>query len=278
MPYLTVNGHRTHYELDDLTRASVGSQALLIQHGMGRNAQFWRHWAEALAARRPVIRRDLPGHGGSEDPGAEYPWTMDSLVADLVGFLDGLGMGRVHFLGESTGGMLGIAFAARYPQRLASLTLCASPTTIGPDAQRMFAFGHADWQSALRSLGSLGWARELSKLGGTMGNMSPRQREWTLAQFGSIPVRVLEGYSRMISQTDVAPLLGRIGVATLVLAPTRSAATPMAQQIAMQRAIPGAELVAIDGAAHEIYLDRAEDCMSAVSAFLHSSETRTSHG
>lgn len=275
MPYLTVSGHRVHYELDDFTRPWLRSEALLIQHGMGRNAQFWRHWARALAARWVVIRRDLPGHGGSEEPGDEYPWTMDQLVADLVGFLDSLGVSRVHFLGESTGGMLGIAFAARYPLRLGSLTLCASPTTIGPDAQRMFAFGHADWQTALRSLGSLGWARELSRLDGTMGNMSAEQREWTLAQFGNIPTRVLEGYSRMVSHTDVAALLDRIDVPTLILAPTHSAATPMAQQIAMQRAIPDAQLVAIEGAAHEIYLDRAEDCMSAVSRFLESTETRT---
>ena len=42
----------------------------------------------------------------------------------------------------------------------------------------------------------------------------------------------------------------------------------------MQQAIPGAKLVVIDGAAHEIYRDRAEDCMNALLDFLHSVENQ----
>ena len=276
MPHITINGYSTYYEFDDFTPPWLTPITILIQHGMGRNSQFWRHWPATLGTSWPCIRRDLPGHGGSDDPGPDYPWTMDALVSDLVGFLDRLGLQQIHFLGESTAGMLGIAFAARYPERLRSLTLCASPTTIGPAAQEMFAFGHTDWQTAIRTLGSYGWASKLAEIGGTMGSMSPAQREWTLNQFGNIPDRALEGYSRLVSQTDVAPLLKKIITPTLILAPTRSAATPMAQLLAIQQALPGSQLVAIDGEAHEIYIDRASECMRALQDFLQSVEANLS--
>ena len=268
MPQVTISGYSTYYELDDFTLPWLKPSTLVIQHGMGRNAQFWRHWPPVLATTWRVVRRDLPGHGGSTDPGPDYPWTMDALVADFIAFLDKLELEQIHFLGESTGGMLAISVAAKHPERVKSLTLCASPTTIGPEGQKLFAFGYPDWQTALRTLGTRGWAEALSNTGGTMGDMTPDEREWTLDQIGNISVDSLVHYSELISTTDVAPLLGRIKAPTLILAPTHSAATPMAQQEAMQKAIPDAELVVIDGVGHEIYKDKAHECLTAVSAFL----------
>ena len=273
MPYLTVNGYSKYYELDDFTQPWLSPATIFIQHGMCRNSRFWRHWPPVLATSYRVIRHDLPGHGDSQDPGPDYPWTIETIVDDLAAFLDELNIRQIHFLGESTAGMLGIVFAVRHPERLKSLTLCASPLTIGPEAQKMFAFGHQDWQTAIRRLGSYGWAKELAGASGTMGNMDREEQDWVLKQIGRIPDRALVDYSLMVSQTDVEPLLKKIQAPVLILAPTRSAATPMEQQLAMQQAIPGAKLVVIDGVAHEIYRDRAGDCINALLDFLHSVES-----
>ena len=272
MPSITINGYSKHYEFDDFTQPWLSPSTIFIQHGLCRNSRFWRQWPPTLAASYRVIRHDLPGHGGSQDPGPDYPWTMDTVVDDLVAFLDVLKIRQIHFLGESTSGMLGIIFAVRYPERLKTLTLCASPLTIGPETQKMFAFGHEDWQTAIRTLGTYGWAKQLAGMSGTMGNLGQEEQDWVLDQIGRIPDRALADYSLMVSQTDVEPLLKEIQVPVLILAPTRSAATPMEQQLKMQRAIPGAKLVAIDGIAHEIYRDRAADCMKALLDFLHSVE------
>jgi pimeloyl-ACP methyl ester carboxylesterase len=268
MPSITVNGCSKYYEIDDFTQPWLSPETIFIQHGMCRNSRFWYHWPPVLATSYRVIRHDLPGHGASQDPGPDYPWTMEAVVDDLAAFLDALQIRQVHFLGESTSGMLGIIFAVRHPDRLKSLTLCAAPLTIGPEAQKMFAFGHQDWQTALRTLGTYGWAQELAAASGTMGNLDPPQLDWVLNQIGKIQVRALVDYSLMASHTDVEPLLPEIRVPVLILAPTRSAAAPMDQQLRMQQAIPGAKLVVIDGAAHEIYRDRAAECMQAMLDFL----------
>ena len=270
MPNITVNGYSKYYEIDDFTQPWLSPETIFIQHGMCRNSRFWRHWPPVLATSYRVIRHDLPGHGDSQDPGPDYPWTMETVVDDLAAFLDKLKIPQIHFLGESTSGMLGVIFAVRYPERVKSLTLCASPLTIGPEARKLFAFGHKDWQTAIRTLGTYGWGKELAGVSGTMGNLSQEEQDWVLTQIGRIPDRAMVDYSLMVSQTDVGPLLKDIQVPVLILAPTRSAATPMEQQAAMHQAIPGARFVVIDGAAHEIYRDRAGDCMDALLDFLNS--------
>lgn len=268
MPHVIVAQRKLHYELDDFTRPWESAETLLIQHGMGRNAQFWRDWPPALAREFRLIRRDLPGHGGSEAPPPEHLWSLQELVDQTVEFLDAMELERVHFLAESTAGMLGVMLAAQHPDRLRSLILCACPTTIGPAAQAFFAGEHANWQVALQTLGTGGWARWLATQGGTMGTISDAQREWVIDQFARIPTHALVGYSKMVSREDVTPLLKEIRTPTLVLSPTRSSATPLAQQQALAAAIHGATMVVIDGSGHEIYADRAETCCAAVREFL----------
>lgn len=67
------------------------------------------------------------------------------------------------FLGESTSGMIGEILATEYPNRLHSLTICSSPTYLPPEALTPFAFGHSDWPTACRSLGSRERAESLTR-------------------------------------------------------------------------------------------------------------------
>ena len=89
----------------------------MIQHGLGRNSRFWYHWVPLLARHYRVIRRDLRGHGQSADPGPNHTWSVEELLTDMKGFLDALNLDRVHYVGESIGGLLGIACAVRWPER-----------------------------------------------------------------------------------------------------------------------------------------------------------------
>jgi len=268
MSEIRINGYVTYYEDDDFTAPWRPRQTIVIQHGFGRNSQFWRRWVPMLAGDYRVIRRDLRGHGGSGDPGPSNPWTFDNLVRDLSGFCDALGLENFHLLGESTGGMLAVGFAATNPARLRSLTLCATPKTIGPAAQKLFAFGRESWQSALEEMGSEGWARELLSRPGTFPSTDPAQIEWAIRQFGRAPTRSLVGYSTVISTTNITPLLPDVKVPALILAPTRSAATSIEEQESIAAALLQSEIVQIDGAGHEIYIDRAEECVAALRGFL----------
>jgi pimeloyl-ACP methyl ester carboxylesterase len=188
----------------------------------------------------------------------------------MKGFLDALGLQQVHYVGESVGGILGLAFAARWPERFKSLTLCATPTAIRPPIQRLFAVGHEDWYTALGKLGPAGWVKALMEQGGGLGTANPAHIDWILKEWAKTPTHVLQGLCRLVPSVDVAPLLSQVKVPTLVLAPARSPLTPLTEQVMIRDTIPGARIAVIEGHGHEIYLDGAEHCITALLSFLRS--------
>ncbi len=153
MPSVRTGDFDCHYEDDDFTDPWVESETVLIQHGFGRNGRYWTSWVPYLAGRYRVIRRDMRAHGGSTDSGPDYEWSVDGLVADIVAFLDALGLSRVHYVGESVGGPTGIALAVAHPERLASLTLVSGVLRLDEPVQKVLGAGYPDFATAIRELG-----------------------------------------------------------------------------------------------------------------------------
>src|SRR5581483_6147315 len=93
-------------------------------HGFSRNATFWNHWVPHLAERHRVYRIELYGCGKSSVPPQDFTLDVERLFADMMLVFDRLGLERVHWVGESSAGVLGAALASLYPARFASLVLC----------------------------------------------------------------------------------------------------------------------------------------------------------
>jgi pimeloyl-ACP methyl ester carboxylesterase len=264
------NGQRSHYIYTTYTDPWKPHDTILIQHGFGRHSEFWYHWIPILSRNYHVIRRDLRGHGYSSYPKPEehYDYSADTILGEILDTLDQLGVEKVHFLGESTGGMLGEILAAKHPERLHSLTVCSTPTHLPPAALKMFAFDHADWPTACRALGSRGWTEALSKLPGTIPIDDPGYLPWYLDQISIGDGEGLAQYAEFLSHLDARPFLSKISVPTLILAPSNSAATKLEEQQKLLQAIPNARMEVIKGKGHEIYVTEAERCQDVFLAFL----------
>lgn len=118
MPFTThTNGQKTYYDDDDFTDPWKSSETILIQHGFGRSLAFWYHWIPVLVRKYRVIHRDARGHGKSSAPDSRdsYHYTVDRILEEIIDTLDHLGLQKIHWLGESTGGIWGEAMAAKYP-------------------------------------------------------------------------------------------------------------------------------------------------------------------
>ena len=268
MPRITANNCEMYYELDDYTDPWLKDKdTIWLQHGIGRSSRFWYHWVPALARRYQVVRRDMRGHGFSADPGPHHNWTVDELLDDMRAFLDALGLDRVHYLGESIGGILGVAFAAKWPERLKSLTVCASPTAIRPAALSALTGGERELGSELARLGGGGWVKILMQQNIISGK-DPAHIEWVVNEWSRTPTHVLRGINRMLAKADISPLLPQINVPTLVLAPSRSPLTPLSDQLSIRNSIPNARMAVIEGPGHEIYVDEPEECINAFLKFL----------
>ena len=101
------------------TPAADGLPLVLI-HGFGGNADHWTRVARTLTPKMRVIAPDLIGFGESSAPlGGDY--TVPTQVARLHALLQQMGVTKAHFGGNSMGGWIAGAYAAAYPEQVASL-------------------------------------------------------------------------------------------------------------------------------------------------------------
>jgi pimeloyl-ACP methyl ester carboxylesterase len=232
---------------------------------------MWFGWLPELAGVFRVIRPDARGHGRSQAPPPDYIWRLDDLVSDVVALLDGLGIARVHYVGESLGGIVGIAFAASHPERVRSLTLCATPTAIREGPARLRALEYPDWASAIAALGVRGWYLAYRARTNDLHPEDPGRDDWFAGQAALSPPHAIAALTALTVGLDVTDLAPRVTCPTLVLSPARSplSASPE-QQRALAAAISGARQDVIDGPGHHIYLDRPAECARATRSFIQS--------
>src|SRR5580698_6680620 len=97
---------------------------LLLCNGIGASLELFQPFVDALDPKRPVIRFDMPGIGGS--PAPVVPYHLATLPSLLAGLLDQLGYQQADVLGISWGGGLAQQFALSRPDRVRRLVLVAT--------------------------------------------------------------------------------------------------------------------------------------------------------
>ena len=97
---------------------------LFLIHGIGAARNTWTKALPVLCKHFTVVTYDLRGHGTSPLPEAEF--SLDELVADLELLRKKTGFETAHFAGHSLGGMIGPAYALKYPGRVRSLGILST--------------------------------------------------------------------------------------------------------------------------------------------------------
>ena len=120
--YFESNGARVYY-----TVQGEGEPVILV-HGIGANADLnWQRPGviRTLAKDFTVIAFDLRGHGLTDKPVDPDQYGV-RMAEDIVLLIDHLGYERAHLAGYSLGGFLALKAATLYPDRIASLAVCAA--------------------------------------------------------------------------------------------------------------------------------------------------------
>ena len=100
-----------------LVAGAEESPPLVLLHGYPTSSQLWRHCIPPLADHFRVYAPDLPGYGRSDKP-LDVDYDLDFFVRFLLEFYDGLGLEKAGLVAHDVGGMVGLGFAARYPERV----------------------------------------------------------------------------------------------------------------------------------------------------------------
>jgi 3-oxoadipate enol-lactonase len=126
------DGVRLYYELTGPSDAPV-----ILQFGGGL---FGRHnfglVNDGFRERFRLLSFDARGYGASDHPREQY--TIEGWAADGAALLEAVGLERVFVHGTSMGGMIAIAFTAKYPER--TIAACADVAFAKPDLYRRTLF------------------------------------------------------------------------------------------------------------------------------------------
>ena len=96
--------------------------AVILLHGWPDSRDVWRHQIPALAAAGyRVIAPDLRGFGASDKPEGVEAYNILSLIGDVQGVLDHLGVERAHVVGHDWGAALSWAIGGFLPDRVGHL-------------------------------------------------------------------------------------------------------------------------------------------------------------
>jgi 3-oxoadipate enol-lactonase len=251
------NGIRTRYRLV----GKAGAPVVMLSHGLAADLTMWEPQLDLLSRSFDVLTYDIRGHGGSSGTPGDYSLAL--LAHDALALLDHLGIDRAHYVGLSLGGMIGQQLGAWHGERLASLTLCAT-TSEAPKAS---------WHARMRQAREAG---VVSLADATVERwVTPafrREQPELMAKMRAMVLGTsLEGYAgsaAAIRDMELAAVLDRIAVPTLVIAGEEDTSTPLQVLEQIARAIPEARLLRVAQAAHMPTMERPDVCNPALERFL----------
>jgi pimeloyl-ACP methyl ester carboxylesterase len=125
-------GTTVHYQT-----GGKGEEALIFVHGWTCNADFWQAQTAAFPALR-VIALDLPGHGQSGKPRADY--TMDYFARSVEAVMRHAGVKRAVLVGHSMGTPVVRQFYRLYPEKTLGLVIVDGALRLFMPKAQMDAF------------------------------------------------------------------------------------------------------------------------------------------
>ncbi|MGY1700583.1 alpha/beta fold hydrolase [Geodermatophilus sp. SYSU D00766] len=184
-------------------------------------------------------------------------YRLADMAEDTAGLLDALGLGSAHVVGASMGGMIAQALAIRHPEKVRSLTSIMSTTgdpAVGAPAEAalgvLLAPPATDRESAVqravdtyRVIGSPGFEFDESGL---------RERAGLSFDRAYNPAGVARQLAAILASPDRTADLARVAVPTLVVHGAQDALVNVSGGRATAAAIPGAELLVVEGMGHDL--------------------------
>ncbi len=232
--------------------------SILLMHGSGLTHIVWSLHEQFYASQGyNVLSVDIPGHGNSEGPSLKSIKEISDWIKSLMNTLN---ISKIIIVGHSQGSLVGIDFAARYPNLLNSLILVAGSYKM-PVNQDLIDFAEAGDEKAITLM--MKWGYEGSK-----------------AFIGGNPVKKIINSSREIREVlavdlnacnnykDGAEFLKKINCPTLCIFGELDKMVPVKAGLKMAEQIKNSETKTILECGHMIIFEKAFEMRKLVKEFI----------
>lgn len=274
MPRVKANGIRIEYE----TFGDPLASPLLLIIGLGGQLLEWHEdFCEGLAEKGHfVIRFDnrdtglsqkfeqlgLPnimqaGEALMRGETVTPPYTLEDMADDAVGLLDALDISRAHICGMSMGGMIAQTITLRHPSRVRSLISIYSSTgnpELPPPEDRamevLLEAPPAERQAYIDYLART--FRVIAGSGFAFDEAYHRRLAERLYDRAFYPQGIARQLMAVMTQENRKPALASVTVPTLVIHGSDDPLVPVECGRDTADAIPGAELLIIEGMGHDL--------------------------
>ena len=196
------------------------------------------------------------------------PFTIDDMADDAAGVIGAAGVEGAHVLGASMGGVIAQELALRHPELVRSLILgCTGPggrdAVLADPGAAGFLAARAGMTPREAAIASIPWvyAPDTSRAD-IMADIEVRMTRPTPADGYAAQLRAV------LTHGGTLPRLRGLAMRTLIIHGTADRLVPPANADLLAGAIPGAELVMLDGAGHIFTTDRQAETVRAVLRFL----------
>lgn len=242
-----------------------GAPTVLLLHGwMATGGLNWNTTMAELARRFHVVAMDMRGHGRGMR--SDEPFTYEAAADDAAALIQQLGRGPVIVGGFSMGGPIAEVLWQRHPKLVSGLVLVSS---VGKDHNSLperAAFNglHAVFRRVPGVLFTPWWVPK----------WFARSR-WLrpVDELGRSDARRVVEAGQVAGTYDVRPFQRHIDVPVSVVVSARDLLVSPAEQRANAAAIPGADVVELQGG-HLAFFMRAHRFASAVAAAAESVRAR----
>jgi len=237
---------------------------LTLSHSLACDTSMWDPQMEMLKKQFKVLRFDTRGHGQSAAPATDY--TLEQMADDVHGLFGHLGITRSHWMGLSMGGMIGQAFALKYPGMFASMILADTTSRQPPNGAAMW--GERIQVAKTKGMDALVEGTLARWFTDGFREAQPQMMSNIAAVIRATPAAGYAGCCAGISKIDLTDRLQEIKCPTLVIVGEQDLGTPVAASQAIQDNLPGAELLVIPSAAHISNIEQPAIFNIAVRDFL----------
>lgn len=238
--------------------------AVMLVHGFPADGTLWNHQVPRLEKNFRLLIPDLPGSGSSPLTG---PLSIEDMAEVIGEVLDNAGVARPVVIGHSMGGYAALAFAERYPERLAGLGLYHSTAFEDSPEKKEGRL------RSIRLMRSYGGPRFLSQtvqglFTAAFRGAHPGVLRELVARAGKAPSGALAYYyEAMRERPDRTAVLRGARVPVLFVIGAQDTAAP-ASDVLRQVSLPAVSQVCLwDDVAHMSMLETPERAAGALESF-----------